>query len=55
LNSGPSPISGNPYLSGGASYTQDGDIVGCRLTRNNVVIDEVLPMAGSISAVCDSL
>jgi hypothetical protein len=55
LNDGPNPTIGNPYLSGSASYTQDGDLVGCRLTRNNVVIDEVLPTTGSISAQCNSL
>jgi hypothetical protein len=54
LNSGSSPTPNDIYLSAGAAYTRDGDVVGCRIARNNVIIDEVIPVAGSISALCDS-
>lgn len=52
LNEGTSPTPSDLYLSASAGYAAEGDIVGCRITLNNVVVKEVLPSPGSISAMC---
>lgn len=53
ISSGETARLDDPYVAAGAVATAGG-YTGCRITVNNVVVDEVLPQATQMSALCDT-
>lgn len=43
----------DPYLAAG-TVSLSGEGVGCRITVNNVIVDEILPTSAQTSVLCDT-